>query len=181
MPYFAGVMAGEPGALVRSFAGEPELQHPVRGRIKGGRALERFVTETNAWLIDRNAVFGDVDRMVTPRRGVEEVVVTLDGDRGRVELPVAIVADRDENGYIIELRIYFSSWPLTGRHAIRPRAGHLFTAAKPSCALEYNVIRWGRTDLPPEAGIAVYVRGTTGKLAAARIYDDADPPFTSEL
>ena len=27
----------------------------------------------------------------------------------------------------------------------------------------------------PEAGIAVYVRGQSGKLAAARIYDDADP------
>ena len=33
------------------------------------------------------------------------------------------------------------------------------------------------TELPPEAGIAVYVRGESGKLAAARIYDDADPPL----
>jgi hypothetical protein len=44
-----------------------------------------------------------------------------------------------------------------------------------ACALEYNVVRWGRTELPPEAGVAVYVRGESGKLAAARIYDDADP------
>ena len=47
------------------------------------------------------------------------------------------------------------------------------------CALEYNVVRWGRTDLPPQAGVAVYVRGESGKLAAARIYDDADPPLGS--
>ena len=46
-----------------------------------------------------------------------------------------------------------------------------------ACALEYNVVRWGRTELPPEAGVAVYVRGESGKLAAARIYDDADPPL----
>ena len=46
-----------------------------------------------------------------------------------------------------------------------------------SCALEYNVVAWGRTQLPPEAGIAVYVRGDSGKLAAARIYDDTDPPI----
>ena len=46
-----------------------------------------------------------------------------------------------------------------------------------TCALEYNVVRWGRTELPPEAGVAVYVRGESGKLAAARIYDDADPPL----
>jgi hypothetical protein len=45
-----------------------------------------------------------------------------------------------------------------------------------SCALEYNVVAWGRTPMQPEAGIAVYVRGDTGKLASARIYDDADPP-----
>ena len=47
-----------------------------------------------------------------------------------------------------------------------------------ACALEYNVVRWGRTDLAPQAGIAVYVRGDTGKLAAARIYDDCDPPLS---
>jgi hypothetical protein len=42
------------------------------------------------------------------------------------------------------------------------------------------VLRWGRTDLPPQAGLAVYVRGNTGKLASARMYDDADPPLGSE-
>ena len=47
-----------------------------------------------------------------------------------------------------------------------------------ACALEYNVVAWGRTTLPPQAGLAVYVRGDSGKLAAARIYDDADPPLT---
>jgi hypothetical protein len=39
-----------------------------------------------------------------------------------------------------------------------------------ACALEYNVVAWGPTALPPEAGLAVYVRGDSGKLAAARIY-----------
>lgn len=34
-------------------------------------------------------------------------------------------------------------------------------------------------ELPPQAGIAVYVRGDSGKLAAARIYDDADPPLSA--
>ena len=38
-------------------------------------------------------------------------------------------------------------------------------------------MRWGKTELPPQAGVAVYVRGQSGKLAAARIYDDADPPL----
>lgn len=47
------------------------------------------------------------------------------------------------------------------------------------CALEYNVVRWGATELPPEAGVAVHVRGEGGKLAAVRSYDDADPPSSA--
>jgi hypothetical protein len=48
-----------------------------------------------------------------------------------------------------------------------------------ACALEYNVVTWGRTDMPPEAGIAVYARGDSGRLAAARVYDDSDPPLST--
>jgi hypothetical protein len=206
------------------------------------------VAETNAWLTARNAVGGPVQRIITPRRGIEETVLTLDGDQGRVELPIAIAADRDQDARIIELRLYYDAWPLTGRHAKRPPllqpdpdlqapdvvgdyqralaggdveaavaafesdahvrepAGGAYvhrgrdqlvalyerffsngggiplehcavTDDGSSCALEYNVVRWGRTELAPEAGLAVYVRGDTGKLASARIYDDTDPPL----
>jgi hypothetical protein len=45
-----------------------------------------------------------------------------------------------------------------------------------SCAVEYNCVRWGRHDLPPQAGIAVYERSRGGLLAAVRIYDDIEPP-----
>ena len=44
------------------------------------------------------------------------------------------------------------------------------------CALEYNCVRWGRHDLPPQAGIGVYERGPDGLLAAARVYDDVESP-----
>jgi hypothetical protein len=48
-----------------------------------------------------------------------------------------------------------------------------------ACALEYNVVRWGKTELPPDAGVAVFVRGESGKLAAARMYDSVNPPLGS--
>jgi hypothetical protein len=246
IPYFDGLMAGQMDALVGSFVGEPQLHHPVRGRVKGVRAFRSFVTETNEWLARRKVSVEDVERVVTDERGFEEVVLHLEGENGRVDLPHALVADHDSHGRLEELRIYFSSWPLTHRHANRPpllqrdpavresdvvaeyqralAAGNLDAvlaafdpdayAREPagaehrgrdglrafyellfsndggiplehcaliddgrSCALEYNVVRWGRTELPPEAGVAVYVRGQSGKLAAARIYDDADPPL----
>jgi limonene-1,2-epoxide hydrolase len=44
------------------------------------------------------------------------------------------------------------------------------------CALEYNCMRWGAHDLPPQAGIGIFERGGDGLLKAARIYDDVVPP-----
>jgi len=44
------------------------------------------------------------------------------------------------------------------------------------CAVEYNFVRWGGQDLPPQAGLGVYERGPDGLLAAARAYDDVEPP-----
>jgi hypothetical protein len=49
-----------------------------------------------------------------------------------------------------------------------------------ACAIEYNVQRWGAAALPPQCGIAVYVRGAEGRLVAARIYDDVEPPPASD-
>jgi hypothetical protein len=248
VPYFDGLLTGEMDALVGSFAGEPELHHPVRGRIKGASAFARYVTDTRAWLAERNISVEDVNFVVTPRRGVEEVVLHLDDGDARTALPLALAADRDENARIRELRVYYSTWPLYGRHAMRPPvlqpdpdvrgpdvigeyqralaggdAGAAVAAFEPdgyvrepagdpyvhrgtdalrtlyehffsngggiplehcaivddgrACALEYNVVAWGGTELPPQAGIAVYGRGDSGRLAFARIYDDAEPPL----
>src|SRR3954454_10862684 len=120
VPFFAGMMAGEIDALVGSFAGEPELHHPVRGRVKGVAAFERFVSELRTWLTEHSAAPEDVDFVLTPGRGVEELILHLDTDDGRSEVPVAIASAHDERGRIVEQRVYFSSWPLTGGHAIRP-------------------------------------------------------------
>jgi len=44
------------------------------------------------------------------------------------------------------------------------------------CALEYNCVRWGSHDVPPQAGIAVFERGPGGLLTAVRYYDDVEAP-----
>ena len=247
VPFFEGILSGERRALSASFAGIPEIHDPIRGRVKGARAFDTFVDNLRSELRRRDAVVTPVDLILTPTRTVEEVTLTQDIDGRVVHLPVAIVADRSEAG-LLELRVYFSTWPLTGGHANRPpllqpdgsvrESGAIgdyqraladgdveavvatfepeATVREPAgepyvhrgeadlralytlffsngggiplehctatddgraCALEYNVTQWGRTELPPEAGIAVYVRGATGRLAAARIYDDSNPPL----
>jgi hypothetical protein len=249
VPFFDGILTDELDALVRSFDGEPELYDPIRGRVKGVRAFEAFVGDTKSWLSRQNVSIEDVERVVGDRYGFAEVVLQ---PAGGADLPVAIVNDRRPDARIGELRLYYSTWPLTGRHANRPPllqpgpglresdvvgeyqdalargdADAIVAAFEPdgyarepaggehlhrgadglrafyellfsngggiplehctviddgrACALEYNAVRWGETELAPQAGVAVYVRGESGKLAAARIYDDVDPPLGSRM
>src|SRR5215210_2236312 len=98
VPYFDGLMTGERDALVASFAGEPELHDPIRGRIRGVRAFEAFSSEMEAMLRQRSASVDDVHHVITERRGFEEVVLELDGEEGRVKVPVALVAERNSDG-----------------------------------------------------------------------------------
>jgi hypothetical protein len=245
VPFFDGLMAGEPDALVESFAVTPQLHDPIRGRVMGTGAFRAFAAKMSSWMVQHNCSVEDVGHAISERRGFEEVVLHFDGRGGRVDLPFALVADRRSDGKIEELRIYFSNWLLTGHHVHRPpllqadrerhqsdvvgehqralSAGDVDAivatfepdgyAREPaggvcvqrgdglrsfyeslfshgggmpleycaaiddgrSCALEYNIVRCGETELPPEAGLAVYVRGESGKLAAVRIYDDSDP------
>ena len=44
-------------------------------------------------------------------------------------------------------------------------------------ALEFNAVRWGGVELPPQAGVAVYERGRNGLIAEARVYDDVEGPI----
>src|SRR5215216_2311513 len=70
--YYEGIMAGEPNALVRSFAGEPVLDDPRVGYVEGARRLRAFTTGTAVWLRERDAVVENMALTRTPTRTVEE-------------------------------------------------------------------------------------------------------------
>jgi len=252
VPYYEGIRAEEPDALVRSFAGEPRISDPRGGHVEGTRELRAFVAGMVHWLRERDAVVENVALTRTQTRTVEEVVLHLLGDDGgQIQLPVAIVTDRNPDRTLKTIRVYHSMWPLTGEHAIRPPLlpadpelhaegavgdyqkalaegdledivgtfeadgyarepsggaylhrgaeglrelyAHLFandggialehctlTDDGVRCAIEYNCVRWGKDEVPPQAGVAVYERGGSGLLSAARIYDDVNPPVVSD-
>ena len=46
--------------------------------------------------------------------------------------------------------------------------------------IPFGLEQWGVTDIPPQASVAVYERGSSGLLSAARIYDDVEPPTVSD-
>lgn len=101
-----------------------------------------------------------------------------------------IVATFEDGGYAREPA--GGDYLFSGSSGLRQFYGHLFsndggiplehctvTDDGTALALEYNVTRWGRSTLRPQAGVGVYVRGATGKLASAHIYDDTDPPLSA--
>ena len=201
VPYFDGLVAGEVDALVGSFVGEPRIQHPLRGLIEGEYEFREFVADTERWVREREARVEDVHRVVVERRGFEEVIIHLGGARGPIDLPHAMVADHGPEGRIAEIRVYFSTRPLTGRATERapllagdpklslpsPAAAYLAEEREHgvelepcvlvddggTCALEYNAHRPG-TDAPIQAGLTVLQRDADGALAATRSYDDVD-------
>ena len=105
--------------------------------MKGGRAFERFVVDTNAGLAERNVPVDDVDLIVPDRRTVEEVVLHLDEDAGPVLLPVAIAADREASGRLVELRVYFlprtyTAMPASGGISVWPQRTTFVRASRRS-------------------------------------------------
>lgn len=102
----------------------PEVHDPVRGRLKGVAAFTTYVMESSVWLRQHNASVEDVEHVILDRRGFEEVILHFDIDTRSATPPILVVADRRLHGRIDEVRIYFSSQPLTGRPTTQPPLLH---------------------------------------------------------
>lgn len=216
----------------------------VDSPLGGRQEPAEFVAETRGWLARHAARSADVHTTETPERVIHELNLYLTVDGEERELPVLLVADA-EGEVVRDLRVYHSTWPLTGKHAIRhpvmqytltqrppepvgtyhealdradaetadgvfepdglvrePAGGpwvyrgpdrtawyrtvlslgpivlHLGTITDDgeTVVYEYMADRWGASPMTPQAGAAAYERGPSGKLCAARIYDDVQPP-----
>lgn len=242
--YLAHLLAGDAEALLARFAGEPRLDDPLSGAVRGREGVERFVAERQAWLAEREARLEPIRTTRAAGRGVHEALLYLRLPAGETELPIAVAGDQAPGGRVSALRVYHSLWPLHGTHRVRPpllradpsqhfsdvvaeyqRAldrgdidaivgafepegyfrepaggpwvyrGHArlrefmhhllssggiglehctITDDGVACALEFNAVQFGPHKLEPQAGVAVYERGASGRLHAARIYDDVN-------
>jgi hypothetical protein len=185
-----------------------------------------------------------VNTVVSDDRVAHELVlwVTIDGTER--EVPVVLVADI-EDGRVRDLRVYHSTYPISGSHVVRSPlldpdpalepaepvgayhdalaagnadaidplfeddgyvrepAGSEFAHAGDerrewyraimsggslpldlctvtddgeTLVFEYRADSWGRFSIPAQCGAAAYQRAPSGKIAAARIYDDFEPP-----
>jgi len=237
---------GDAEGLARAFAGEPTIDDPRAGRVRGIDATRAYVLDAAMWMAGLDASVEAVHSTRTEQRHVDEAVLHLALPDGRWALPVTVVSDRDGDA-IGAVRVYHSMWPLLGEHRVRepllepdptieltgapadymralaagdvagimaayepdavvrePSGGpytyagadrirEIYTAMfsagggirlafctatddGTACAVEFVALRWGHHELPRQAGVAVYERGSSGRLAAARIYDDVTPP-----
>jgi hypothetical protein len=219
------------------------VQDPRAGRVEGKEAFKDFVESSARWLEDSKARTEWIASTAVPGRAVGELVAHLKIDGKEIGLPIAVVVDQKTDHP--EFRVYYSQWPLQGKHTLRqpilkdtgiepkgwPAKYHAALTAgdadaiaeafepggyfrEPSgaefvhggddlhpffkmffsvgggihlehcaitddgkrCCLEYNCVRWGEAEIPPQPGIGVYERGPSGKLLGARVYDDVEPP-----
>jgi hypothetical protein len=242
--YLDNLVAGDRAALRAGFSGEPAIDDPLGGRVRGAAAFERFVAERHAWLRERSARVVPVRTTRGATRTIVESVLQLRHAGRTIELPIAVMGDRAADGRVAALRVYHSLWPLEGKHRVRPpllradptahvtgvvaeyqralAAGDVEAIVatfepdgyfrEPSggiyvhrgrvkvrafmkqilgaggiglehatvaddgtvVTIEFNAVRFGQKQIAPQAGLAVYERGRSGRLAAARIYDDVN-------
>lgn len=73
-----------------------------------------------------------------------------------------------------QLRQFFAqAFSAGGGIGLRPC---LVTETDSRCAIEYDCVRWGRHELPAQAGLCVLERRPDGLLSAVRVYDDVEQP-----
>jgi hypothetical protein len=242
--YLKALIAGDIPRLMLGFGGEPAIDDPLGGRVRGLAELERFSRERQAWLAERSAEVEPVRTTSNDQRTVFETLLHLRQPEQTISLPVAVVGDHAAHGRVRAIRVYHSLWPLYGAHRVRPpllsrdsalsvadviaeyqhalavgdveaivgafepdgyfrepaggdnlfrgRAklvefmAHLLASGGiglehctatddgVACAIEFNAVQFGPHALEPQAGVAVYERGRSGRLRAARIYDDVN-------
>ena len=101
-------------AVLSAFADKATVDTPLGGH----QQPPEFVAETRAWLSAHNARIEHPRTVVTPERIVHEFVLCVKVDGRETDLPVLAVADI-AGERIRDLRVYHSTWSLTGRHAVR--------------------------------------------------------------
>lgn len=244
--FFSLIRTGKSIALMAFLSDGLTIDDPLLGKFIGVESAEMYLRGERIWLSGYEAGIESLSSITGPSGMVIEYAFHMTVNDERIELPVALAADTDGER-VTSIRIYYSTWPLTGKHSTRapilkgrknvqlpdiiekymnsirgtdvPAVLELFESdgyvREPSgpgfvhrgldelrnfytnaiggggiplthcnavsdgitTAVEYFFDEWNGVTFPPQAGVAVYETGKNGKIKAARIYDDVDPPF----
>ncbi len=118
--YLPLLIEGKTHEIAALFSHEPRIDDPREGSIEGVEDLAGFVAASRGWLVERRARVETVRVTRGGARAAGEYILHLTTGGKAIPLPVAVVYDLSGAGGVEEIRVYHSSWPLTGSHNIRP-------------------------------------------------------------
>lgn len=244
--FFSLIRLRRDDAITSYLAGDAYIDDPVLGRFQGPASISMYMRDARIWLSRYDTGIEPVNFLLSDDSAALEYDFRVTVGGRRISLPVALAADL-ESGKFTGIRIYFSTFPLTGEHQtrspllpedpgiilpkpvemymrllagsdpepivdlfheegyVREPSGGEFTyrgrkrllefygpavsgggiplrhcraiTDGASTAVEYFFDKWNGTAFPAQAGIAFYETSDDGRITAARIYDDAEPPF----
>lgn len=86
--------------------------------LRGAQPVSQWATDEHEWLRAQHASLFPVNHIVTDSYASAEYVLAITHDGNAVELPVHLVAELADDT-ITALRVYHSTYPLTGQHLVR--------------------------------------------------------------
>jgi hypothetical protein len=116
--YFASLATSQVDQLVKRLGDRATIDDPIFGRTSGMPTLQRYAEEVAAWLQKHDGAFEKAAFVTGSDRDVTEGVLSLTFDGRRVQVPVAVVAERRPEREV-ELRLYYSTKPIKGTRAVR--------------------------------------------------------------
>jgi hypothetical protein len=116
--YWPTLLASQPALLGQRLGDRATVDDPIFGRSTGMPAVERYLTEVADWLSKRKAEFEKVAFTLGSDRDVTEGTLVLTFEGRRAAVPVAVVVERRKEREV-EVRLYYSTQPINGTHAVR--------------------------------------------------------------
>lgn len=86
--------------------------------LRGAQSVDQWTTDEHEWLRAHQAALFPVNHIVIDSHASAEYVLAITFNGNEVELPVHFVAELAEDS-ITALRVYHSTYPLTGQHLVR--------------------------------------------------------------
>jgi hypothetical protein len=116
--YLTALVSGLAEPLVKRLGDRATVDDPIFGRVSGMPALAGYLEEIATWLTSREGDFQKTAFTMGSDRDVTEGSLSLTYEGKRAKVPVAIVAERRREREI-EVRLYYSTKPIRGAHAVR--------------------------------------------------------------
>jgi hypothetical protein len=116
--YFPALLDGALGPLTTRLGQRATVEEPMFGRAVGLTALEGLLKSVEEWLAKSQATYDRGQFTTGIDRDLAEGILNLKLDGKKVELPVAVVAERRRSREV-DVRVYYSTALVSGKKATR--------------------------------------------------------------